>query len=236
MSPYAEGIQRFYGDVKYIIDMGIRNLMFSPVYEGDWTPDRWAVFHSECDRVTEMILAYRKKGIVINIEHYKSYAKADRSKWPCGAGRFYVGFDVDGAIYPCHRFIKFPDQRHWSKKPVCIGHVDYGITNPVFRDEFIDFRPSNCDRCKFDKLTPCHGGCYAVNYDLTGDIRTPPQSLCDYTAMQSEVSRSYREQYGPKGFPEAREQPAMIPSPEGIMNVVLQMERKIAFVERNLNG
>jgi uncharacterized protein len=231
MSPYAEGIHRFYGDVKYIVDMGLQNLMFSPVYEGDWTPRRWATFHSECERVTELILDCRKKGTIIEIEHYRSYSKTDKSRWPCGAGRFYVGFDVDGAIYPCHRFIKFPDRRHWSKKGVCLGHVDYGIINQAFRDQFIDFKPTNCDRCKFDKLTPCHGGCYAVNYDLTGNIRTAPQTLCDYTKMQSEVSRSYREQYGPNGFPEVREQEMPKPTPDGIMAVLAQMDKKISLIE-----
>lgn len=61
MSPYAEGVHRFYGDVKYIIDMGIKNLMFSPVYEGTWTADHWKTFQSECDRVINLLLEYRKR-------------------------------------------------------------------------------------------------------------------------------------------------------------------------------
>lgn len=234
MSPYAEGIQNFCADVKYTIGLGIRNLLFSPVYESGWTEDRWSIFLDQCQRVTELLVQHRKNGTVIDIEHYKSYAKGDDSKWPCGAGRFFMGFDVDGAMYPCHRFNKFTDHRHWSQKELCIGHLDHGIMNPVFREKFLGFKPTKCGDCEFDKITPCHGGCYAVNYDLTGNIGTAPAALCEYTKMQSGVSRQFREKYGPKGFPEAREENTPRPQPEGIMAVLKQMEGKIAIVERNL--
>ena len=196
MSPYAEGIHRFCEDVKYLVDHGMYSIMFSPVYESGWTEDYWKTWELECYKVVDLISEYRKKGIKVEIEHFKSYMTVDRSAWPCGAGRFYVGFDIDGSIYPCHRFNKFNDERYWKDKEVCIGHVDYGITNPKFRDTFINYHPFACGDCEFSNSTPCHGGCYAVNFDLTGDIRKAPESLCRYVKMQKAVSEYYKEKIG----------------------------------------
>ena len=303
MSPYAEGIHRFYEDVKYLVEFGFTNIMFSPVYESGFKEEHWKIWEAECYKVVDLIADYRKKGVKVEIEHFKSYMNKDRSEWPCltgdteisllngteipikdlvgetnfyvysckengeiipgkvnrvwktgnkqvikitldngksfkctedhrlmlrngeyaqakdclnkslmplyvnkqqnhkvvsielcgnedvydmevqnvhnfaltsgvfvhncGAGRFYVGFDTDGAIYPCHRFNKFTDQRNWKEKEVCIGHVDYGITNSKFREMFIDWHPIGCDTCNFAYTTPCHGGCF------TGDTKIP---------------------------------------------------------------
>jgi uncharacterized protein len=235
MSPFAEGIDRFYEDVAYIIALGIRQLMFSPVYESGWTAERWQTFDAQCQQVTDLLLAQRGKGDPVEIEHYKSYAKSDSSHWPCGAGRTFVGIDVDGSIYPCHRFIKFNDARPWHLRPTSIGHIDFGITNPEFRKSFIDRRPTKCNTCGYDKITPCHGGCYAVNYDLTGHIATPPEVLCRSVEIQSTISRSYREKFGPKGFPEAVHVPPTKPSASGIMAVVKQMEARISALDKVLS-
>lgn len=196
LSPYAEGIHKFYEDVKYLIEHGFSNIMFSPVYESGWTEERWKIWETECYKVVDLLADYKRKGKEIQIEHFKTYTGIDNSRWPCGAGRFYVGFDIDGAIYPCHRFNKFTDTRDWKEKEVCIGHVDYGITNPEFRQKFIDFEPLNCEGCGFFLTTPCHGGCYAVNYDLTKNIQTAPPQLCRYVKMQKSVSEYYREKVG----------------------------------------
>jgi len=169
--------------------------MFSPVYEHEWTDAHWQTWKEQCFKVVDMIAEYRKKGIRVEIEHFKSYCKTDNSKWPCGAGRFYVGFDVDGSIWPCHRFIKFDDTHPWQEKEMCIGHVDIGITKPELRQQFIDFKPQ-CGDCQYLKNTPCHGSCYGVSFDLTGKINTPYLGACKYVAMQREVSLYLQEKVG----------------------------------------
>ncbi len=205
MSPYAEGIHRFYQDVKYLVDHGMFNIMFSPVYESGWTERHWKIWEAECIKVVDLIAEKRAKGVRVEIEHFKSYMQVDRSNWPCGAGRFYVGIDVDGAIYPCHRFNKFSDTRSWKDKEVCIGHVDHGITRPEFRQKFTDFSPlSGCESCELFLSTPCHGGCYAVNFDFNQDIQKAPKDLCRYVKMQKIVSEYYKEKVGFEKLPGSR--------------------------------
>jgi len=201
MSPYPERIDHFYADIKYLVTHGCYNIMFSPVYEHEWKDAHWQIWKEQCFKVVDMIAEYKRKGIKIDIEHFRSYCQSDNSKWPCGAGRFYVGFDVDGSIWPCHRFIKFNTSSPGLTNEMCIGHVDVGITQPQLRQQFIDFKPQ-CNDCEYLKNTPCHGGCYGINFDLTGRIDTPYPSLCKYVKMQYEVSLHLKEKVGedaPKG-------------------------------------
>jgi uncharacterized protein len=81
MSPYADGIHRFYEDVKYLVEHGVLHLMFSPVYESNFTEEHWKVWEAECYKVVDLVADYRKKGVKIEIEHFKSYMSRDRSEW-----------------------------------------------------------------------------------------------------------------------------------------------------------
>ena len=195
MSPFAQRIDHFYEDMKYIFDLGCEYIMFSPVYESNFTEEHWKIWENECYKVIDYMAELRANGKKAEVEHFKSYTGKDNSRWPCGAGRFYVGIDIDGAIYPCHRFNKFDDNRPWQEKEVCIGHIDHGITNPKFRELFINF-VSGCGDCPRKQDTPCNGGCYAVNFDFTKDITKPYQGLCRYVEMQKKVSMYYKEKLG----------------------------------------
>ena len=185
MSLSANNVHRFYDDVKYLVDFGFKYIIFSPVYESGWTDEKWNIFEEQGYKVIDFIVG---KGI--EIEHFKSYMGTDNSKWPCGAGRNYIGIDIDGAMYPCHRFCKFDSILPWQENKVCIGHIDHGITNPNFMENFINFDPQ-CGACVFVESTPCHGGCFAINYEFTGDITIPYIGLCKYVEKQKRISEYY---------------------------------------------
>lgn len=203
MSICADGAGQFYDDVRFLSKIGIKHIMFSPVYESNWNEESWNIWEVECEKVLDYMELQRKKGIPIEIEHFASYTGGDRSHWPCGAGRDYVGFDVDGAIYPCHRFCKFGDSRPWHEKPMVLGHIESSEIDLNLRAQFLNFIPaSGCQVKDCFIETPCHGGCYAVNYDLTGNIHTAPAGLCRYVEMQTRISKKYVEKFG---LPKARQ-------------------------------
>ena len=198
LSPTSENISHFYENIKYLIDFGFDNLMFSPVYEGNWTTERWQIWEDQCKLVVDLMVEKKKEGREIQIDHFISYCGIDASRWPCGAGRFYVGIDIDGAIYPCHRLNKFDDLRPWQEKETCIGHIDHGITRPEFRELFYDTEHKECGDCERLKDTPCHGGCWAVKHDLANGVHNKLDSLCNYIHMQKRVSEYYAKQMGLK--------------------------------------
>ena len=194
-SPSVESVPDFFDDAKYLYELGFKHLMFSPVHEGDWNEDLYKSMEEQSYKLIDWMVDQNKSGQKLSMEHFNTYVGNDGSQWPCGAGRFYVGIDIDGGIYPCHRFCKFNDPRPWHEREVAIGHVVAGITNPDFRDGFIRWKAGcegskNASKCWTS--SPCHGGCYAVNYDLTGDIHTPAPSICLYVAMQMRVSEYYK--------------------------------------------
>lgn len=193
LSPSVERIDHFYEDMKYLFDFGFDNIMFSPVYEGDWTDQKWATWEEQSIKVVDYMVDLKKQGRKPVVEHFKSYVSVDNSKWPCGAGRNYCGFDIDGAIYPCHRFNKFNDNRPWQEKEVCIGHVDHGITRPDFRQTFIDLHYPQCGECERLEDTPCHGGCFGVNFDFNGRIDAPHKGMCKYVEVQKKVSMYFND-------------------------------------------
>lgn len=194
LSLSADNVDTFFEDMKTMIDLGIDHLIFSPVYETDWNDEKWAIFIEQSKQLVDYIAHLREKGKKVTIEHFVSYVQKDASKWPCGAGRFYCGFDYDGSAGPCHRFLKFDDNRPWYEKEYVIGHIDEKpfITNPEFRYKFLRFYPKCTPDC-IGLDTACNGGCYAVNWDFNKDITKPYSQLCKYSVAQKIVSMYYKE-------------------------------------------
>jgi len=194
LSPSIETVHHLAHDVKMLHrDYDFKRIFFSPVYEGNWTDDTLAVLREQLDELVEFYNSNPQYGTKHLIE-YKTHR--DKWKWPypCGAGRQYVGFGVDGSIWPCHRFNKLTDKRPWYEKEWCIGHVDHGITRPDVRDVFINWdkkpRPW-CKGCRCE--SPCFGQCYATLADLTNampkDMPTkPPEHMCKYSKAVFDAS------------------------------------------------
>ncbi len=191
MSPFADRIDHFFDDIKYIFDLGCNYIMFSPVYESNFTDEHWKIWEEQCYKVVDYMKVLRDAGRPVEIEHFKSYIKSDNSNRACGAGVFYANIDIDGAIDVCHRFLKYDDPRPWTERPYCIGHIDYGITRPDIKAKFENPDHSACGDCPRLGDTPCHSGCTAVNYDFTGNPFTPYQGICNYVNMQKRVSQYY---------------------------------------------
>lgn len=94
----------------------------------------------------------------------------------------------------CHRFCKFEDARPWYEKEVCLGHIEYGILNHDWRKKFVNWSPDRdclekCKNCPAFKLS-CTGGCWATNYDLSGDIAISPEINCK-TAIETLKQADY---------------------------------------------
>ena len=196
LSPFAERIDHFFEDIKYIFDLGCNYIMFSPVYESNFTDEHWKIWEEECYRVVDYMKQLRQAGRNVEIEHFKTYTGPDNSRWPCGAGRHYLHINHEGYIFSCHRSEKFDDPRPYLEQELCLGHIDMGITKPQVRQQFIDFQP----KCKGNECwgtSPCWGGCYAINWDFLRDITKPYEGICKYVEMQKKVSQYYRQVLGP---------------------------------------
>jgi len=200
MAPTPRTIGKLVESVKYLYEeYGIEHNMFSPVYEMDWTDESLAEAERQMKLLADFMIEKKLEGKQIFIKHLDDGAQAlemnkNAREYPCGAGRFYVGISVDGYIYPCHRFNKYDGKPHSSK--YCIGSIYEGITRPDLREpliKFLDIEQPKCEKCEWFKSL-CHVSCYAINYDLTGNVLTPPELHCKWMNAQARAIVYYYEQ------------------------------------------
>ena len=92
----------------------------------------------------------------------------------CGAGKTFVGVDVEGNIYPCHRFVSYSGS---DRTKFRLGSVFEGI-DPV---KTLPFRRydrhhilgcyTRCNECPAEKF--CAGGCIALHQEINGLFTMP---------------------------------------------------------------
>lgn len=204
----AETIQYFYESVLYFVeDLGITNFAFSPVYESNWNKEALEILEEQFELATDYAIKRLKEGRPIVLKHLNDEANIYQRilngelmpiQNPCGAGNGYTGWSIDGFMFPCHRFNKHglsTEQR--EKLPTIIAKPfgeSFKYVNKEWRKKFYKWKetpPQKCLDCSSWRKSTCNGGCYAVNWDLTGDLFKSHDKLCDYTEVQKKCGINY---------------------------------------------
>ena len=205
LSHSVETIDDFLEDVKFLYNRGFRDIVYSPVSEGDWNEERLSVLESVWSDIADWFIETHKKGDPVKLKFLEDacgqyYGRHMGNMAPCGAGRGYIGITVDGSIYPCHRFNKFDDTRPWYEREVCLGHIDYGILNQDWRDNFIkwDINKDMCSDCKECDLLGigCTGGCWASNWDIHGALSAKTEPGCRSSEVNLKLAERIDKELG----------------------------------------
>ena len=169
-------------------------MAYSPVFEENWDEEAFDLLKDQFGK----IIPYLKNHKNVRIKHLADACERDGRKGdfqlPCGAGRGYIGFSVDGFIYPCHRFNKHGKttaERYRDSARIGQPTSD-GITwvNSQWRNQFNDYQVNQkCNKCEIYGVS-CNGVCYAVQYDFTGMINERPDYICDYYKIENKAGRS----------------------------------------------
>ena len=202
----ADTLHLLYDSFIYIIeDLGIKSFAFSPVFEGDWNQENWKLLEYQFNRFADYTIKEAKKGNHIILKHFKDEmingGNLKEKQNPCGAGNGYSAWSVDGIQFPCHRFNKHGlSTEERLKSPFVIGRI---IDNKYFmyneaREPFVSFKdktPIKCEVCNIFRRSSCVGNCYAVNYDLTGDINVSPDVCCTFNKIQHKIGMRLEREY-----------------------------------------
>lgn len=95
----------------------------------------------------------------------------------CGSGNTMCAIDINGKIYPCHRFVGIKEQS--------IGSVfDNTFENKEYLDTININNRKQCNKCWARTL--CVGGCSHENLVNGGDFLTTPEKHCKY--IKSHIS------------------------------------------------
>lgn len=119
-----------------------------------------------------------KEGDVKEVKKYHSFintlSKFDhdgiRSKG-CGSGTNMMAVDIDGKIYPCHRFVGLKDSVLGDVSSNEMGNEDF--YSKVDLEKF-----EKCDTCLAHSI--CGGGCINENYYANGYINEPSDKHCKF--------------------------------------------------------
>lgn len=102
----------------------------------------------------------------------------------CGAGSNMMTINIDGNIYPCHRFV--------GNEDIQLGNISDGKVrnNDTFYQNVGLSNFSQCKNCVAKYL--CGGGCVNENYEYTHNINEAPERRCKYTrAIVEELLHVY---------------------------------------------
>lgn len=103
------------------------------------------------------------------ITHTRTGPYTARRMFFCGAGRTYLAVDVDGSLYPCHRFVGMQDYR--------LGSINEEVDPP--RGQFHEstvIKSEECRQCWLKYV--CGGGCVYSNIAATGSPIQPDPAFC----------------------------------------------------------
>jgi radical SAM protein with 4Fe4S-binding SPASM domain len=141
------------------------------VPESGWTNEHVKIAHKE---FTKIINYYAKASYDRPIKFNVAEACVRSGFTGCQTGNNMVGIDVDGNIYPCHRFVFHPDVEKWK-----MGDIYGGINRyPNFEEYF-----KKCEGCSTTICHPC------PSQMILSKETTPPAMYCAvYSAIQSACS------------------------------------------------
>lgn len=90
----------------------------------------------------------------------------------CGAFHKMYAVDIDGKLYPCHRFVGIPE--------FCLGSIfDVSVEESKLWQD-VELR-NKCSKCWLKNL--CGGGCAYENFMETGDINIATANFCQHMEL-----------------------------------------------------
>ncbi|NJE46172.1 radical SAM protein [Thermococcus sp. GR7] len=143
------------------------------------------------------------------------------SSFHCGAGKGSVAIDVNGNIYPCHRFV--------SMKNFELSHIENFEWEHLKRFELQKYNFFNHEPCKSCWLKLyCHDFCFYENTIYTGRGFIPPALKCYYSResfkiglwLYSRLWDEYEEE-----FEKVLEKSISVPSSDPERNTAPELER-----------
>lgn len=179
MTVTKESIPALASNIKFLHEeLGFR--FISPCAALELIDDHasWKAFDRECRSAATYVIEKALLNDYVHlhfldngIEQITSNQEVDVA---CGAGKTFVGIDVEGNIYPCHRFVSYTGS---DREKFRLGSVYEGI-DPV---KTLPFRRydrhhilgcyTRCNECPAENF--CAGGCIALHQEINGLFTMP---------------------------------------------------------------
>lgn len=182
MTVSIEAVEHMRQDFRQLVDLGINQFIIAPAQGARiWSQEEIRRYGLGLAAIQQDYYALKEVGADLYIEEFEIAVKADGA-WGCQAGVTSLAVAPNGDVSPCSKLLGLT-----SEQGKCIiGNVHTGINYTLLEPFQISNRRQlpHCNECSH----PCTGGCYAVNYEQTGDHFTPSEENCRFWAVHREIS------------------------------------------------
>ncbi len=124
-----------------------------------------------CEEFEKLLLEHKYKECIARHNLYSILREIHEGKKRnvyCAAGFKAISIDIDGYIYPCHRFV--------GDKEFCMGDVSTNVfEHDVIYNQLYKI-PEKCKYCICQSI--CSGGCMHDNLLLMKNINIPAECNC----------------------------------------------------------
>lgn len=181
MTVGKQAISTMREDFNTIIELGFNQLIIAPAQGAEvWSKEQIEQYGLNLVKILEDYHAYQRKGVQLFIEDFEK-SEHEYTGWGCRAGSTSLSVAPNGDVSPCAKMLGLTDE----DGRCLVGNVHTGIDpkklgpfqNPVSR------QPRHCKGCS----RVCAGGCYAVNFEQTGDHFTPSEENCLFWVVGQEI-------------------------------------------------
>ncbi len=189
-----ENVDFVVANFRYFRSMGFTNIAMVPGDPQAWEAVSNARFEEEFAKVVDLVMEDYRQGTFVRLKGLDEFTEViaqnrPRRETACGAGRGMLLVDVEGGLWPCHR---------WNKR----SHADWRIGSIYdgFSEEArerLDTRNhasvlvADCDIC--EAVAGCAGGCPAESLEVNQDVCAPPTAQCTHKRMFARLARRFHD-------------------------------------------
>jgi len=181
MTVSTEAISTMHDDFRQLVDLGVNQFIIAPAQGAKrWDKEQIKQYGLQLVDILRDYHYLKRNGTPIFIEEFEKDEREVPS-WGCRAGSTSLAVAPNGDISPCSKMLGLTSE----EGKYIVGNVNTGIDldklEPLFNP--INKQPQHCIHC----TRKCNGGCYAVNYEQTGDHFTASEENCLFWVVCQET-------------------------------------------------
>lgn len=172
MTVSKEAIDNMSEDFNQLVQLGLNQFIIAPAQGADvWSEEEITRYGRNLMQILLHYRTLKQAGRPIFIEEFEKDVQA-YAGWGCRAGSTSLSVAPNGDVSPCSKMLGLSSEAgKWI-----VGNVNKEI-NAALLEPFknpLSCRKKSCWACS----RKCTGGCYAVNFEQTGNHFTPSEENC----------------------------------------------------------
>jgi len=182
---------------EYLLALGYRDIALVPGAFALWDEKSVTEFAEQFRAIMLRVIRIFRDGQFVKLKFFDEGCRqlASTGSRPsvsasCGAGRGMVLIDVNGDIWPCHRWCR-EDQYEWRLGSIYDGDFNYESKG------FIDDLGQKGEEMHYCGACPAHylcsGGCPPENLEDTGNIWRRHPTACDVMRVTADVVKEFHD-------------------------------------------